>query len=325
MNSHQPTISQIAQAFRERDDFVILTHMRPDGDATGSQLAVAHTLMALGKKVSLLSNDPVPERLAFLPGTRLIISSPLPAARDYGCIISLDCASRERIGEPLKALGQAPLWINIDHHATNPAYGDLNLIDPQAPATGQILFEAFRQGELPIPAPAADNLFAAIATDTGSFQYENTTARTYEIAAELVRIGVRVGDISRSLYDSMPRRQFELMRAALDATHFSDDGRIGWIVLPLARAEQIGALAEDTEGLIDLVRAVDSVIVAFFVEELPDERIRVSMRSKSPQVDVSKIATSLGGGGHRMAAGIRMSGPLNQATTTLLQAVQNEL
>jgi phosphoesterase RecJ-like protein len=214
--------------------------------------------------------------------------------------------------------------INIDHHVTNEHYGDLNYIDATAPATGQILFELFRGTDLPLTYPMADNLFAAISTDTGSFQYPSTTARTYEIGAELIRAGVNVGDLSQKMYESYPRRRLELLRALLNELRFTSSDRVASFALRAETTKSLGVLPEDNEGLIDYIRAISGVVAAAFFEEMGDGRVRVSLRSKSAKIDVSKVCGLFGGGGHRLAAGARVAGSLAEVQEKVLQAIDHE-
>lgn len=169
----------------------------------------------------------------------------------------------------------------------------------------------------------AENLFVAISTDTGSFQYPNTTARTFEIGGELLKRGVDVGRMNQLLYESYPRRRVELLRALLGTMRFEAEGRIACFSLTLKVATDLGALPEDNEGLIDHIRAIEGVVVAIFFEELAEGKVRVSMRSKNAEVDVSAICQQFGGGGHKLAAGARLRGTLTEAEDKILQATRD--
>jgi phosphoesterase RecJ-like protein len=239
--------------------------------------------------------------------------------------VVLDTAVKNRAGRCVTAVKHADVWMNIDHHVSNPRFGDVNHIDSKAPATGQILFELFRKGELPITYEMADNLYVAISTDTGSFQYPQTTARTYEIGAELMRMGVNVGEISQRLYESYPRRRIELLKAMLNVLQFTSGDRVASFALPLATANALGVKPEDNEGLIDYIRAVEGVVVAAFFEELEDGMVRGSLRSKDPRADVCKVATQFGGGGHTLAAGLRTRGTLADVQAKVLKAIHDQL
>ncbi|MGI8433010.1 MAG: DHH family phosphoesterase, partial [Chthoniobacterales bacterium] len=209
---------------------------------------------------------------------------------------------------------------NIDHHPSNPRYGDLVHIDSIAPATGQILFELLQSQDLPLDEAIAENLFAAISTDTGSFQYPNTTDRTFEIAAAILRCGIHVGRLSQRLYESYPRRRIELLRVLLDRMRFDAGGKVASFSLPLATARELGVIPEDNEGLIDHLRAIEGVIIAIFFEELEDGKVRVSMRSKDDRADVCEICKSFKGGGHKLAAGARLIGGLDDSARQVIAA-----
>jgi phosphoesterase RecJ-like protein len=204
------TFEQIAQVLREHQRFAILGHVRPDGDALGSQLALALCLEQLGKDVRVWNEDGMLEKYSFLPRAELLTKPPATPA-DFDVAVALDTAIQTRLGNTLAGVGSAKIWINIDHHSSNPGYGDLVIVDPTAPATGEIIFNLIKSQGLPMNHDIAENLYAAISTDTGSFQYPKTSARTFDIAAELVRVGdLDVGKISQQLYENYPRRRLEL-------------------------------------------------------------------------------------------------------------------
>ena len=313
---------QIGQALRENQRFAVLSHVRPDGDALGSQLALGLSLKQLGKDVRIWNEDGMLEKYSFLPSANLLTKPPADP-EDVDVAIALDTAIQNRLGTALPAVRSAKVWINIDHHPSNPGYGDLVQIDPKAPATGEILFELIKSEKLPIDAAIAENLYVAISTDTGSFQYPNTTARTLEIAAELIRAGVDVGRVSQLTYENYPRRRVELLRDLLGTMRFDANDRVASFSLSLATAKKLGVLPEDNEGLIDHLRAIRGVIIAVFFEELPDGKVRVSMRSKSEKVNVCAICEKFGGGGHVLAAGARVRGTLPEVEKKVLEEVRD--
>ena len=316
------TFEQIGEVLRSRHSFVLLSHIRPDGDAIGSQLALGFALMAMGKSVRLINEDGLPENMAFLAGSERIEFPPAEPL-DVEVAIALDTATKPRLGDAaLHAASKAGIWLNIDHHVSNPKYGDLNLIDSTSPATGQILYDLITRLDLPMPAESRDAIYVAVSTDTGSFQYPSTTAKTYEMAADLVRRGLDVGTINSQTYDENPYRRLELMRALLNTLERTPDGLLAhWTMRDQTRID-LALRPEDSEGLIDVIRAIRGVQVAVFFEELPDGKIRVSMRSKDRRYDVCQIATEFGGGGHALAAGIRMPGPIEEAKTRVLEAIR---
>jgi phosphoesterase RecJ-like protein len=320
MTQSAPNFSEIARAFREHQTFAVLSHVRPDGDALGSQLALALSLKQLGKDVRVWNEDGMLEKYSFLPRAELLTKPP-SAAEDVDVGIALDTAIQNRLGTALEAVRSAKICVNIDHHPSNPAYGDLVYVDPTSPATGQILFELIKSERLPFNREIAENLYVAISTDTGSFQYPNTTARTFEIAAELVRAGVDVGRVSQQLYENYPRRRVELLRELLRTMHFEGGGRVASFSLSQKTAAELGVLPEDNEGLIDHLRAIRGVVVAVFFEELAEGKVRVSMRSKSEAADVCAICQKFGGGGHTLAAGARVRGTLAEVEQKVLEAI----
>jgi len=313
---------QIGHALREHQQFAVLSHVRPDGDALGSQLALGLSLKQLGKDVRIWNEDGMLEKYSFLPNAELL-TKPSAEPEDVDVAIALDTAIQNRLGRTVAAIKSAKLWINIDHHPSNPGYGDIVHVDPNAPATGQILFELIKNQKLPIDAAIAENLYVAISTDTGSFQYPNTTARTLEIAAELVRAGVDVGRVSQLTYENYPRRRIELLRELLGTMRFDAKDRVASFSLSLTTAKKLGVLPEDNEGLIDHLRAIRGVIAAVFFEELIDDKVRVSMRSKSEKVNVCAICEKFGGGGHVLAAGARVRGSLAEVEKKVLEEVRD--
>jgi bifunctional oligoribonuclease and PAP phosphatase NrnA len=318
VNEREAKFAEIGRLLREHKKFAVLSHVRPDGDALGSTLALALSLKELGKEVRAWNEEGMLDKYNFLPRAELLTTPPSsPEAFDVG--IALDTAVQNRLGNTLAAVGSAKLWINIDHHPSNPRYGDLVYIDPTAPATGQILYELLTSQKLPMTPAIAENLYAAISTDTGSFQYPNTTVRTFQIAAELVECGVNVGRISQLLYENFPRRRIELLRELLSTMHFAGDGKLAWFSLSQAAAAALGVLPEDNEGLIDHLRAISGVVVAVFFEELTDGKVRVSMRSKNEAVDVCAICKEFGGGGHVLAAGARVPGALAEVEKKIVE------
>jgi len=318
VNERDAKFAEIARVLRAHKKFVVLSHVRPDGDALGSTLALALSLKELGKEVRAWNEEGMLEKYNFLPRAELLTVPP-NSPEDFDVGIALDTAVRNRLGNTLDAIRSTKLWINIDHHPSNPRYGDIVYIDPTAPATGQILFELLKREKFPITPAIAENLYAAISTDTGSFQYPNTTMRTFQIAAELVDCGVNVGRVSQLLYESFPRRRIELLRELLSTMHFACDGKLAWFSLSQAAAVALGVIPEDNEGLIDQLRAIHGVVVAIFFEELTDGKVRVSMRSKNEAVDVCAICKEFGGGGHVLAAGARVPGSLAEVEKKIVE------
>jgi len=315
---------EIGRILREHQRFAVLSHVRPDGDALGSQLALALSLKQLGKEVRVWNEDGMLEKYSFLPRAELLTKPP-STSEVVDVAIALDTAIQNRLGTALAAVRSAKIWVNIDHHLSNPCYGDVVYVDPVAPATAEIVFRLIKSQGLPFNHDIAENLYAAISTDTGSFQYPQTSAHTFEIAAELIRAGLDVGRLSQQLYENYPRRRLELLRELLRTMRFEHGGRIASFSLSARTATELGVLPEDNEGLIDHLRAIRGVIVAVFFEELAEGKVRVSMRSKSDAVDVCAICQKFGGGGHTLAAGARVRGTLAEVEKRVLEEIGDVL
>ena len=292
MSIHE-TYEAIGEWLRQYEAFALLSHVRPDGDAIGSQIALGFALEASGKKVRLINEDGLPENLEFMSGSARIEGPPEEPV-EVDVVIALDTATKPRLGErTLAAVAGCERWINIDHHRSNTGYGDLNLIDDGSPATGEILYELIVALGLPMPAETRDAIYVAVSTDTGSFQYAGTTAATYEMAADLVRKGLDVGGINALIYDNHPIRRVELMRALLNTLELGSGGRLAHWQLRQEPVRELGLKPEDSEGLIDIIRAIQGVVVAIFFEELKDGKIRVSMRSKDRRIDACRLTQLL--------------------------------
>lgn len=317
-------LEELVERLRGAERIVVIAHVRPDGDAIGSVLGLTLSLRAMGKTVIPLLEDPVPENLEFLPHADEVMAPSEMIEADL--VVALDTATQERVGKGcLEVLASVREWINMDHHGTNPGYGSMNHVNPGVPATGQLVYELLKVGGFPMSDAIRQNLYVAISTDTGSFQYPGTGARTYEIAAEMLADGLDSGRLCRLLYETFPVRRLHLMRSVLNEMELSLEGRVASWQYTQQTAHEAGAKAGDTEGLIDTLRMVDSVIAAVIFEELPDGKIRVSARSKTIDVNVSEICGRFGGGGHPLAAGARMSGPIKEAAARYLEELENEV
>lgn len=319
------SLTTISRALRDARRIGVACHVRPDGDAIGSLVALAYSLHLAGREVHALNEDGVPGNLAFLPSTEIVrTSSNGPLELDVA--VALDTATKDRLGErTIHALSAAPLLINVDHHGTNPRYGHLNHIDTASPATGQIVYELLTQEGFPVDDVVRQNLFAAISTDTGSFQFSSTTPRTHRIIAEMMEAGLDTAVLSQRLYHEHPRRRMHLLKALLNEMKLTADGRVASWALTLETQRLAKMEPGDTEGLIDTLRSIEGTTAVVVFEEIPDGKIRVSARSKDARLDVSKVCAEFGGGGHKMAAGARLPGPVAEAESRFLEKLKNEI
>lgn len=323
---HCPEFEPLADLVRRHESFAVIAHVHPDGDAIGSTLALGEALKHLGKRVVMMNEDGVPSNLAFMPGVEDIMPTPDEPV-DVEVAVSVDNGALKRLGErSLKALAGVKVWANIDHHQTNEKFGDVQCVLPDECATGAVLYYFFKYMGIPFTPVMRDALYVAVSTDTGSFQYQMTTAAVMELAADLIRMGVDVQDINRQLYQEKPWVKMQLFREALNGMRLTPDGRVCTFCLTNEAKARIGCRPEDTEGLIDLLRSVQGVWLAAYLEEsVDDPRVRISLRSKTPEISVAELASRFGGGGHAMAAGVRIKGPMEEVRLIILAAMQEEV
>jgi bifunctional oligoribonuclease and PAP phosphatase NrnA len=313
----------IGDFIRQHDKFTVLAHVRPDGDAYGSTLALALCLRAMGKDVLACNADGMIDRYRFLPGADTLVATPATDPDAGRKVIALDTADPIRLGKVFHSWQRTP-DVNIDHHISNTKFAPLNCIIPTVPATAELLFELIQSEKFPLDAAIASNLFVGLSTDTGSFKHRQTTARSFEIAAALVRAGADPTDLAQQCYSSFELGRFLLLREALDDTKFLDNGAISYFHLTSEVYARTGTSSEDTEGLIESIQMVRTVEVAFMVEKTDGEFTRVSLRSRG-KVDVQQIASRYGGGGHRLAAGIRSVLPQQELEEKLIADIRRAL
>ena len=315
----------IIDILRREQSFLVLTHYRPDGDAIGSQLALTLILKGLGKTVEAWNDDDVPAKFKFLPGAKLITRPPA-TPKTFDVVIAIDSSNWQRVGTSADKIAGRKHFINMDHHVSNDKFAEINWIVTESPASGQIVFDLIKRGGFTLTPEIAQCLFAAISTDTGSFMFTNTTAACLRAAAELVETGINVGELSRHVYESYPYARLRMLQMALADLKLADHKHTAYFWITKDMFANSGAKREDTEGLIDFARAIEGVVVALLFEELEEPgKFRVSFRSKHPQVDVNSIARHFGGGGHREAAGARLTGLPQEVETRVLAAVSSAL
>lgn len=315
-----PLLQQLVQ---EHERFLVISHLRPDGDAYGSTLALALALRGLGKDVVAVNSDGLSSSFQFLPGSAILITTPATAPEADRVIIAVDCADRKRLGPVFDSWNRTP-DVNIDHHVSNPGYAALNLIDPVSPATAQMLFEIIDALGWPLTPDIASNLYVGLMTDTGSFRYRQTTARTFAVATRLVEAGADPTALAEGCYQSFRPERMLLLREVLNALHFADAGRISWFYLTAEMFSRSGATSDETEGLIEYLQAVRTVEVAFVLEAMEDGMTRASLRSRGT-VDVQRICAEFGGGGHRLAAGLRTKLDIPTLEKRLLELIALQL
>ncbi len=317
INELKPVIESIEQ----NESFFLVSHIDPDGDAVGSLIALMLLLERRGKKVVAYDRDGVPEIYRFLKESDRIASS-LPSSQSFDVAIFLECPNQQRAGEDCaEHLKGIPEWINIDHHHENAMFGRINIVEPRLSAVGELIYELFIAMDEPIDIVVAEALYTAIMTDTGSYKYSNSSARSHEISARLIEFGIKPADIYREVYEKLSGPA-ALVAARAHAT-LEIDGEVSCITITLKMIEDAGATAEDTHDIVAYGRAIADVEVALLFRETESD-IKVSLRSKN-KLDVSKIAGAFGGGGHKRAAGCNIKGTMQEVREKIFSAVKKAL
>ncbi|MDQ4029962.1 MAG: bifunctional oligoribonuclease/PAP phosphatase NrnA [Actinomycetota bacterium] len=320
MSSHPTTsrdVEAVAAAIRDHDRFLVTTHENPDGDALGSLLAATLALRQLGKNAVMFLGGagPLPGEYGFMDLGDLRRDLPADAAERV--LLAVDCANESRLAHGAGLLQRAALVIDVDHHHDNSRFGAINLVVPDASSTGEVLRDVFRELDVRITPEIAEALYIALVTDTGRFQYANTTPKALRLAAELVECGADVHRIFQGVYESVQFAKLKLLARALERAQVYDGGRI--VVSYLLRQDfgDVGAEEPYSEGIIEFLRAVEGADMAVLIREPPRDSgpaRRVSLRSSVDELDVSAIARASGGGGHRQAAGFSSEATVEEIT-----------
>jgi phosphoesterase RecJ-like protein len=315
-------LQAVAETLLAHDRFLVVTHENPDGDALGSLLATTFALRQLGKDVEMFLSGgaPVPREYAFMHLEGLLRD--LPADVGERVLVAVDCAKVDRIGPDPAPVERANLVVDIDHHHDNSRFGSVNLIVADASSTGEVLRDVFSEIGVEITPEIAEPLYIALVTDTGRFQYTNTTPKALRLAAELVEAGADVHAVFQQVYESVEFAKLKLLARALDRARVLEGGRI--IVSHLVRTDfaEVGAVEPYSEGIIDYLRAVEGSELAVLIREPPRDDgpvRRVSLRSSVDELDVSAIARLFGGGGHRQAAGFSSEKSIDEITELVRQ------
>jgi phosphoesterase RecJ-like protein len=309
MSDLEAVVEELARAER----LLVVTHENPDGDALGSMLGVTRALRGLGKDVAMyLSGDtPLPGEYSFLDLSDL--TRTLPDDLEQRTLVAVDCASERRIGPEPDALARASRVVDIDHHHDNTRFGDVNLIVAEASSTAEIVRDVLARLGVELTSEIAEPLYVGLVTDTGRFQYSNTTAKALRLGAELVEAGADVHNVFRHVYESVQFAKLKLLARALDHAELYEGGRL--VISYLVKDDFIAVSADEpySEGIIDYLRAVEGSEMVALIREPPREdgpMWRISLRSSHDEIDVSAIARGAGGGGHTQAAGFSWEGPL---------------
>lgn len=323
--TNRVTIEALAQWLKARDDILLLGHISPDGDTTGSCLGLWHALKALGKRTVVCLPGGVPKLYDWLPGASEVVNTGDPLAFAPQAVLSVDVSDHGRLGEAGMALFErGPHNAALDHHATNPGMGERMVLDGDAAATGELAAALIEAMGLEITREMGECLFVAISTDCGQFSYSNTRPETFLAAAKCVRAGIDIAGITETLYRTRTLSRTRLLARVLSGLEISEDGRMAWARLTEDMLRECGATREDNEGIVNYLNEIEGVEFGMLAEQR-GEKTKLSLRS-GKRLDVAgRVAVPLGGGGHHSAAGASLDLPMEAAIDRALALARKAL
>jgi phosphoesterase RecJ-like protein len=323
--SYEEQLQCLKQFIEAGDDFLVVSHVNPDGDAISSTVAVGWLLHKLGKKFTMMNEGACPRKFHYLWGAEQIIDHSQAASTEkFTRVIAVDCADYKRIGKVADRFSEEVRIANIDHHPTNDYYGDVHLIRPNAAATAEILYDLLNVFAIEWDETIATCIYTGLLTDTGGFRYSNTTANVMRIASSLLSYGVKANDLSEMLLERLTRSHVALLKRALNTLTFNEDSSVCWLSVLLSDMEETNASNEDLEGLVQYPRNIEGVQIGILFKEVRTDVFKVSMRS-SGAADVAKLAQLFGGGGHVRAAGCTIEGKLEDIIARVVSEAEKEL
>ena len=314
------TLDNILEEINKANSIIILTHDNPDGDAIGTGLALYNALKKYGKNPDIII-PAYPHIFEFLPGTSEIKKE--SDIEKYDLAISVDCATIKMLNGFGKYFENARTRINIDHHSTNTMFGDINFVNPDAPACAQIMLVILEHFNIEIDKNIGTCILTGIITDTGGFKYSGVTAETFEFVAWLLNRGINVSKVYKRVLQTKTRPNFELNRIALNRLEFLEEGKVTYTYITKEDEEKVNAQTGDYEGIVEIGRDIEGVEVSIFVHET-DKGYKISMRSNE-YVNVADVCLILGGGGHQKAAGATVQGTLDQVKEKVIYQVKSYL
>lgn len=318
-------MKEVIEAIKKSKRFLITAHVNLEGDSIGSQLAMKELLNEMGKKAFIIDSDPVPEHYKFLPKASEI-SNEIDESLDFDTVVVLDCPTLKRIGKVRGLISKNKSIINIDHHVSNERFGHVNWVDPNASSAGELVYRLFKEAGKALTKETALNLYIAILTDTGSFNYDNTSSLTHEIAGELLGYGLEPAAISESVYERRSIEDLKLLGLVLSTIRLNKAGDVAYLEMTNKILKKTEADVAKSEGFVNYAKSIDRVKVGILFREEPGGvgKIHVSFRSKG-NVDVNRIAAFFGGGGHARASGCVVDGALAEVEKKVLAKVEEIL
>jgi phosphoesterase RecJ-like protein len=318
-------LSKIIDIIQKNKNFLVTAHDNLDGDGFGSGLALCFALEQLGKKAKFLLKTPIPTRYKFLPGVEKFTAENINL-KNYDTLVSLDTAGWDQLEQLSPEMFSDYTIVNIDHHVDNTKFGSINWIETKASAVGEQIYVLLRDLKIQITADIATCLYTSILTDTGCFQFTNTTSETHLIIGDLIRSGISPAVIYEQIYERMSLTRLNLLKLALSTVKTDSKGQIIWMWITQKMFSDTGTNRADTEGFIDYIKAVDGVKVAFVLKESNTKgEIRVTFRSRVPSIQVNLIAHRFDGGGHPAASGCTIKGTNEEVEKRVVETVKNEI
>ena len=314
--------NQVIKAIKSYSAFLITSHINLEGDALGSELALASLLRKLGKTAYIVNSGKTPSNYSFLPGVEKI--SHRFSNRAHQAVFIIDCSDRGRAGRIAGLIDARKPVINIDHHIGNKNFGKINWVEPDASSTGEMIYRLFRFTRTKLDKKDALNIYTAILTDTGSFRHYSTTTKTLYICSRLLEFGIRPAEIYARIYENNSVQDAIYAAKIISRLSFAANNKIAWIKIKRAEFEEIKGKPELLDKILDFAKSIKTVKVVLIFCQVDNRFIKLSLRSKSP-IDVQKIASSFGGGGHRLASGCTIEGNIKDVERKVLKEVKKIL
>jgi phosphoesterase RecJ-like protein len=315
--------SEIIEAILRAKNILVVTHINPDGDCLGSAVALYSFLKnEYNKEATLFLNSKLPDLYKFLPNIDKFKMFEEIKDTEYDTVIAIDCAAKDRLVYAIPLFDKAQTTINIDHHKTNPMYAQYNYVYGDKSSSGEVLTQFAKESEWKFDRNIANGLYVAILTDTGGFKFENTTSETFLAVAELMKYGINPCLLYKCCYESKPLEMVKLSACAIMKSEFINKGKVAYTIITLDDMKQNKALNEHTDGIVEMLRQVNSVDIAFVIKETDEGFSKISLRSKN--LDVSKIAMKFNGGGHSKAAGCTIKKNYNVALNKMIESINEE-
>ncbi|MEK6791585.1 MAG: bifunctional oligoribonuclease/PAP phosphatase NrnA [Deltaproteobacteria bacterium] len=314
-------------AVKKARKILVVSHVSPEGDAVGSLLGMTLALRNAGKEVTAYLEDPVPGQMMFLPGVETIVHT-LDSNERFDATVAVDCGQKDRLGKGFVALKEPGVIVNIDHHATNDCFGDINVVVGDASAAGELVYDFCKAGGYEVTRDAAVNMYVAIHTDTGSFRYSCSTPDAFRKAGELVALGADPWETARRVYENYPAKKYVLLAMVLSTLEVVNIGNgagdAATLLVTLEMFKKAGADKDLADGFVNYARAIEGVQVGALFREIKQGEYKVSLRAKG-DVDVAAVAQGFGGGGHKNAAGFNLKGDITAVKARVLAAIREKV